>query len=320
MKYWGEDDFTLKNESLGAAFRAEHYEDGFFQGIKDRKIHYTFAHNPKEKAAVVISHGYCEFLGKFDEMIYYLYQSGFSVYFIDHLGHGFSQRLVEEVDKVHAEKFREYSDDLKLFTDIVVKKYSPGMTLLLLGHSMGGAIAATVTEDYPDLFTAAVFTSPMIKMNFGNLPKIAIPLMIVGSAIACKRKEYVAGRHGFDHKYVFEASSCQSRPRYDYVFGLREKVAEYSTYGGTYGWAVACIHGCRRLQRNVRKIKIPCLLLQAGLDTMVDNPAQDRFATKNPCIRLERFPKSKHEIYNSPEEERTRYYDMLIGFFNQQLQ
>jgi len=121
--FFGEETFEEEMNTKGKKFRDEHYREGCFPGCDFRSIHYVYVKNKNERAAVVISHGFCEFISKYDELVYYFYQLGYSVYFIEHRGHGYSFRYVpDELDRVHLEDFRDYVEDLKCFMDLTDRK------------------------------------------------------------------------------------------------------------------------------------------------------------------------------------------------------
>ena len=314
-----EDDFEEKMNTEGAVFRQEHYRDGYFSGYQEKKIHYTAVQHPKEKAAIVICHGFCEFIHKYDELIWYLYRLGYSVYFIDHRGHGFSQREVEDPGKVYVDDFEEYVKDLKIFLDEIVKKQSPDAKLFLFAHSMGGAIGTLFLEQYPTYFKAVVLSSPMMEMSYGKIPKPAVKLLAAWSAVAHWNTRYVPGQHGYKDEYDFDGSSSLSEARYRYVNQYRKEVPQYRTYSATYAWARAALKAERRLQKDASKVQIPALLCQAGKDTMVRPKAQEEFAKKAKNTIIERYPDSKHEIFNAKDEERIGFYKRIFEFYEEML-
>ena len=64
--YIGEEDYKEKMTTLVEPF-IDTVEDGYFLTDDHTKIHYYYKVNPEEKGAIVISHGFCEFFGKFYE-------------------------------------------------------------------------------------------------------------------------------------------------------------------------------------------------------------------------------------------------------------
>jgi len=73
--------------------------DGTFIGKEDVKIYYKiFKQESNEKAAIVISTGRTEAAIKYKELIYDLYNNGYSIYIHDHRGQGLSGRMLENHD------------------------------------------------------------------------------------------------------------------------------------------------------------------------------------------------------------------------------
>lgn len=171
-------------------------------------------------------------------------------FLLEHRGHGFSQRYVQDPDRVYVKSYQEYVSDLKAFLDQVVRKEMRSRNMFLFAHSMGGAIGALFLEEYPSYFKKAVLSSPMMQMNFGKIPEWEVKFLVFWSRIAHWNTGYVPGQHGFDGSYGFEGSSCLSKARYDYVFRLRKEVPEYTTYGGTYAWTRASIQATREIAKS----------------------------------------------------------------------
>ena len=311
----GEDDFAPKMQELHS-FRQQYYIEGSFPDSIGRELHYTHIPCTQAKASVVISHGFCEFIRKYDEAIYYFHELGYEVYFLDHLGHGNSFRWVKELDKVHAKKFDTYVDDLAHFVETVVIPKAPG-EIYLFAHSMGGAIGAAVLERYPLLFQKAVLSSPMIGLYTGGKPEFLAEVICALAGLTGRSTRYVPGSHGFDHKYAFADSSTLSESRYAYMFRERKNNPYYQTYGATYGWTFAAIRGTKPIRRDASKIKIPVLLAQAGLDVKVDNQAQDAFIARVEKGMIRRYPEAKHEIFNADTPERMAFYKDILEFYEE---
>lgn len=310
----GEEDFEARMNSDLAEFRKARYIEGIFLGSYQKPIHYIYVKAKQERAAVVISHGFCEFVRKYEELIYYLYQLGYSVYMPEHCGHGYSYRVVEDWDKVHIDDFKVYVKDFDLFIQNVVKVNSPKSKLLLFAHSMGGCIGALYLEEQKEVFSAAVLSSPMLEVSFGKVPKAIASIILRVAVLFGKKEEYVTGKHAFDNVYAFSASSTLSEPRYAYVFKLRQQVREYRTYGGTFGWTLAAQRAAKKAVRNAKKVVTPTLLVQAGQDSLVKPEGQLRFARASSDIRLIRYEESKHEVFNALTPIREAYYKEVFSF------
>lgn len=313
-----DEDFDARLADTILPWVKEHLQEEYFESFDGTRIHTHYAIHPKERASIVLSHGFCEFAGKFHEVMYYMYQMGYSVFFIEHRGHGFSDRTscIQEWDRVYVKDYDEYVADMKCFIDQVVEKHSLTYTYYLYAHSMGGAIGTLFLEKYPEVFQKAVLSSPMLQVNFKNNPTWAVYLLMGISKLLRWDLRYVPGQKGFDGVYVFATSSSTSEPRYAYIFHQRETTPQYTSYGGTYAWTRASIRACKKAVAAAGQVKIPVLLCQSGRDTMVRPEGQEAFAAKSGNTRLVRFPEAKHELFTAHYEIMLPYYQEVFDFYN----
>lgn len=315
--FLGERDFEEKMNTVLGNFRRQNYVEGDFDGCKGVRIHYTCLLHPQERAAIAISHGFCEVLPKYDELIYYFYQLGYSVFFVDHRGHGRSGRCIDHPGKIYVDDFYDYIEDFKTYMDQVVTVRSMSKKYLLFAHSMGGAIGTLFLETYPDYFQAAVLSAPMMEMQYGNFPRSVAKLLGLWAKVMHWQERYLPGHGDYDGSDDFENSAAMSRGRYDYVYHAREKTPEYQMGGATYGWTNAAMKSSEEIQRHVGNIHIPILLFQAGQDTFVQPEAQDWFVEHSEQTRIIRFPESKHEIFNATDKIRNEFFDNIFTFFEE---
>ncbi len=283
-------------------------------------LHYYYGIQENAKAAIVIVHGFCEFFGKYHEVACNMYQEGYNFFFMEQRGHGQSGRTVSKDYLVHVDDFGEYVADLKLFLDQIVLPMTGNERLILFCHSMGGAVGTLFLEQYRDYFQAAVLSSPMLKMKYGELKDWQVRALSRTASTFRWEHRALPGVEPFDpERPDFENSSAASRARYDYQFRLRaEGGTAYTMNGGTYGWAQAGMRATEELLHKIGIIQIPVLILQAGQDDMVDNHGQDVALRKLRHAELRRFPESKHEIYNAEGETLRKYYRVLFRFLEKQ--
>lgn len=313
----GEKDYRVKMKRVVEPFMEAHKQEGDFRSFDGTSIHYHYMINPNEKAAIVISHGFCEFVGKYYEMMYYFYKIGYSVFFIEHRGHGYSGRSTANNSKVYVRSFQEYITDMNQFVERVVKKRSLSGKYKLFGHSMGGAIAAMYLERYPKTFSRAVLCAPMIEMRYGDFSGFAVNCMYVASKALHLAQYYIPGHHDFDGVYDYFSGCSQSKVRDKYAFEKRLEDVHYQTNGSTFGWATAGIQASRYMKKNAHKVKIPVLLCQAGRDTLVQPEAQNYFANASWRTHISRYPTAKHEIYNSTSKVRRAFYNEVFTFLEE---
>ncbi|MCR5795042.1 MAG: alpha/beta fold hydrolase [Solobacterium sp.] len=273
--------------------------------------------NPEEKAAILILHGFCEFFGKYHEMAYRLYEQGFSVFFAEMRGHGYSERTTQFEDgRVGVQSFDEYLADVHAVMEQVVIPYSKTGHCFLFGHSMGGAIGVLYMEEHPDAFECAVLSAPMLKVNYGIVPDSAVKAMTIASYAVDMDERFAPGQHAFRPDFDPDHSNAQDRDRYAYQFNMRCDDTHYQTWGSTWSWVRAASQAAEKALRNAYSVKTPVLLCQAGLDSMVREEGQKEFASKAQKVTLLRYENAKHELCNANETDREKFYKDILIFFN----
>lgn len=104
----------------------------------------------------LLSHGYGEHIGRYEHVAGALVAMGAVLYAVDHLGHGKSageRALISDVEDVVT--------DLQTLAVAARSEWS-GLPVVLIGHSMGGLIAARYAQRYTDQLAALVLSGPLI--------------------------------------------------------------------------------------------------------------------------------------------------------------
>ena len=123
------------------------------------------------RAAVQISHGMVEHMGRYHEFMRWLAQQGYAACGVDHLGHGRSAR-----DDGHLGYFAEQDgwkrlvDDQHKFNKII-RSEVPGAPVVLLGHSMGSFVARLYAAKYPRTIAGLVLCGTAragVRVDFGR--------------------------------------------------------------------------------------------------------------------------------------------------------
>ncbi|MDN3261915.1 lysophospholipase [Streptomyces sp. CSDS2] len=112
--------------------------------------------HPDPRLLALLVHGYGEHAGRYDELAGVLTGYGAAVYAPDHAGHGRSAG-----ERVLIEDFEDVVTDVHAVADLA-RAARPGRPLVLLGHSMGGLIAARYAQRYGDGLSALVLSAPVI--------------------------------------------------------------------------------------------------------------------------------------------------------------
>jgi alpha-beta hydrolase superfamily lysophospholipase len=115
--------------------------------------------NPDPSYVALIAHGYGEHARRYGHLAERLVADGAVVYAPDHRGHGESEgerALVDDLDRG--------VDDLHLVAERAAAEH-PGLETVLIGHSMGGLIAARYGQRFGDQLAALVLSGPAVGGN-----------------------------------------------------------------------------------------------------------------------------------------------------------
>jgi alpha-beta hydrolase superfamily lysophospholipase len=120
-------------------------------------VHEWIAEEPSYVTLIV--HGYAEHGGRYEHVAQRLVADGAAVYAPDHFGHGRSDgtlALVESID--------ELSDDLAKVAERAYGRH-PELSVIVIGHSMGGLVATRYAQRHAGEITALVLSAPFIGGN-----------------------------------------------------------------------------------------------------------------------------------------------------------
>ncbi len=140
------------------------------------------------RAQVLIVHGLGEHSGRYEHVAQQLNSWGYAVRSFDLWGHGLSDGERGSMRDEHA-----LLDDLAAVVDHTRKTMQPGQSLVLLGHSLGGLVAARFVSLRMRPIDALVLSSPALdpglnafqKVLLATLPGIA-PNLRLGNGLQVK--------------------------------------------------------------------------------------------------------------------------------------
>ncbi len=290
---------------------------GFLTIVRGMRLHYEYYLCSDPVGAVVISHGMSESAEKFREMTYYFLEAGYSVFALDHRGHGRSHRDTDDPSLIHIGKFQDYVTDLDLFVKKIVRPNAVNLPLYLFGHSMGGAVAGQYLSQHPVTFRRAVLTAPMIAPKTASLPGWLVEMMAFFLSITGNGKKRVFTYGDFDENTPFETSADTSLRRFEYYHQKRVHYRHLRTTAPTYGWLLQGVRVTRSLlsRANCATVQAPVLLFQAESDDFVLPSPQKKYVARIPHGELVHVKNCKHEIYMSTNEILQPYLDQILSFF-----
>ena len=266
---------------------------------------------------VLLLHGRTEYIEKYLETVAALQARGFGVWTLDWRGQGLSDRALRDAAAHHVDDFEDYLADLDAVLDRFVAPALDGRALVLLGHSMGGHLAARALARRPRAFSRAVLLAPMIDFRHGSLPRWLARVIAGGVCrVPGGAARYGPGRAGrLGAERVFEGNVLTSdAARYAAGRALLDALPDMRLGGVTWGWIRAAMASIAALRRAAPRIAVPVLVALAGDERVVDNAAICRFAGLVPQAELLVLEGARHELLQEHDEVRTRLWAAIDAF------
>ncbi len=262
----------------------EHIE-GRFTGLRNLEIYYQgWLPADGVKAVLLVVHGLGEHGGRYMNVVNHFVPLGFGVYALDHIGHGKSEGPREFV-----RQYTDFTQNLNTFYRMVVE-WQPEKPVFLLGHSMGGGIAAYYLLDYQDDFKGAILSAPAVKVG-----ESVSPATINISKILSK----IAPQMGV---IALDATQISRDPAVVEAYLNDPLVFKGKTPARL---ASEMLVSMQRITAEARTLRLPLLLLQGGKDALVE-PAgaqmlYDAAQSTDKAIHI--YDELFHEVFNEPERE-----------------
>jgi len=242
---------------------------------------YAWPNAPENaRAAVLLLHGLGEHMGRYGHVASALQAAGYVVFGYDHHGHGLSSGL-----RGNLLSPSQLLDDVRFVIEQVrALTHAP---LVLLGHSMGGLIAArAVAQSLPHI-DALVMSSPALGAQTNVIQKFLL-------ATLPKLFPHVRVDNGVKTTWV--ARDAQVVRAY-----VEDPLVHRQISAGLAAWILK--EGAQTVAQ-ASAWTMPTLLLYAGQDQLVLPQASAEFARLAPSDVLQShcFNVMYHEIFNDPEK------------------
>jgi lysophospholipase len=273
------------------------------------------------RAECVMVGGFAEPIEKYFETIGDLAARGYSVWCLDWRGQGGSERPRHLPSRPRPRHFDRDASDLAAFTDELTPARRPR---LVIGHSMGGAVALLCLRRHPGLFDAAVLSAPMLGIGVGGLPP-ALMRCITGLVRAAGLGIcFVPGasRWRSDRIPTPERSRVSNDPercRLQYAWFSADTALRVDA--PTWGWLDSALRLAARMAKKefLTGIETPILLASAGVETFLRPEAHRRAARLLPDCTLVEFPDSKHEPFLELDAIRDSWFAAIDHFIAERL-
>ncbi len=253
---------------------------------------------PDPKRAMVLVHGYAEHTGRYDEMAMHFAERGFAVHAYDQAGHGRTRG-----PRGHVDRFERLVEELDRFLEEVSREHA-GLPVTLVGHSMGGLVAASTAVFKQPGISELVLSGALLDLE-GSEGGFRRALGLGLARILSRIVPRAAFPTGLELEGLSRDPDVVRRYREDPLVEDRMSVR----FAAGMSRMVAALKGAAgRLDR-------PVLVLHGGADPISSPLGSRRFhaeladgVRKRSALRI--YPDLRHEIFQEPERERV-WQDML---------
>jgi len=235
------------------------------------------------KATVVLVHGLGEHVGRYDAVARRFNAWGLDVWGHDHGGHGQS-----DGPRGGLRHDTQLLDDLALILDRVRAQGDAQRPLVLLGHSLGGLVAARLVSLALRPVDALVLSSPALDAGLSAVQRALV-------AVLPRLVPDLRVGNGLDARWISHDLAQVAAYRADPLVHDRIS-ARLARFIATQGPAtVAC----------APQWSVPTLVMYAGADRLVAPAGSEAFARRAPpaVVAAQAFPGLFHELFNESDPE-----------------
>ncbi|WP_041713369.1 alpha/beta fold hydrolase [Paraglaciecola sp. T6c] len=289
---------------------------GDFMGHSGVNISYAYLCHPHAIGAVAISTGRIESWVKYQEVMFDLYQNGYSVFIHDHRGQGLSGRMTRNPHMGFVDDFTDYVADFKLFYQKIIEPNTQHRPQLLC-HSMGCAIGALYVLAHPQDFAQLIVCAPM----FGIRPALPnwLASILIGANLLISRglghdASYFLGQKNYQETEFALNELTHSEIRYRLFRDEYNLQPEVQLGGVTGHWLRAALKAMDAIEAQASQISIPVWAIQAEADTVVDNKRQSRVLAKLPHCEVQQIFGARHEMLLEEDQYRRPCLAAILAF------
>ena len=234
------------------------------------------------RAAVVISHGGGEHSGRYEYVALRLTDAGYSVYALDHRGHGLSGG-----ERMRFDSVAPLAADLRTMVGLAAGRV-PVRKPFLLAHSMGAAVGLDYACDHQDELSGLVLSGTLAALDQKT------PVRLAARAVA-----RVAPGRGI---FKVDPETVSRDPEV-----VRAYAEDPLNFHGSFPASsiVALERAGMSFPKRLPSLTLPLLILH-GADDRLTPPSGSRLVDELASSRdktLHLYPGLRHEILNEPERD-----------------
>ncbi|QEZ48262.1 alpha/beta hydrolase [Cupriavidus oxalaticus] len=248
--------------------------------------------------SVLLVHGLAEHAGRYQHVADLLCGSGLRVRAFDLRGHGASggARMVADHPDIYLEDLAEiYDAALHGWNELPI----------LLGHSMGGLIAARFATARVRPVRALVLSSPALALRLAQ-PMLALHRVLLTLAPRLRVPNPIDARHLSHDPAVVAAYRADPLVQTTITASVLESF----------------IRGMAQAQADAARLEAPMLMLVGGADRVVDPAGSRSFFDNAPADLRDEvwYPHGYHEIFNEAQPLRGEVFAALSDWLQRHLQ
>ena len=232
---------------------------------------------------VVLAHGYAEHARRYDHVAARLGEAGLITYALDHRGHGRSGGK-----RVYLRDIGEYTADFGTLVGIA-KADHPGLKVIVLGHSMGGAVVFTYGAEHPGDYDAMVLSGPAVDAQDSVSPvKLAMAKVLGRIAPGLPVENLPADAVSRDPQVV---AAYENDP-----------LVHHGKLPAGIGRALIGVG--ETMPRRASAITAPLLVVHGDHDKLIPVEGSRRLVecVGSVDVHLKVYPGLYHEVFNEPEQ------------------
>ncbi|MDT5170375.1 MAG: hypothetical protein QOD02_3710 [Mycobacterium sp.] len=270
-----------------------------FDGIGGVRIVYdVWTPDTTPRGVVVLSHGFGEHARRYDHVAQRFGQDALVTYALDHRGHGRSggkRVLVKDIS--------EYTGDFDTLVGIAGKEH-PGVTRVVLGHSMGGGIVFAYGVERPDAYDLMVLSGPAVAAQTAVSPPLGWLAKTLGAIVP-----------GLPVQQL-DAGAVSRDPAVVDAYNTDPLVYHGKVPAGV---ARALVLVGETMPKRAAALTAPLLVVHGSEDQLipVDGSRQLVDAVGSSDVELKVYPGLYHEVFNEPE--RDQVLDDVVSWINARL-
>ena len=279
---------------------------------KSRVHGWVYAPQGEIVGLLQITHGMCEYIGRYRWFMEAMAEQGFVVFGHDHIGHGDSSQPEEYGFFGEKDGWKHLVADVQKMSLIVREKY-PNLPLYLFGHSMGSFVARLYLQKYGNEIDGAILSG-----TCGPNPMAKAGITAASAVIKLKGPLH---RCGILRKMAFSGYNSKYKPQrttHDWLTRDEAVVDTYLNDPKCNFCFTAC--GFRDLFTMVSKCNsrewfaslpkdLPILLISGdmdpvggygkGIEKVVENLLMNGMGDVSLCL----YPEARHELLNESNKE-----------------